>query len=105
MPSPVRHAIFEELRNVVLVPHSLLAILAVVSKTTDILQTFLQGAQETKQPRIVQLSVACLHRLIDTNAIDKVWAAISPLITSITFYHPYRRLNAILASKHVCVSL
>ncbi|EDQ89355.1 uncharacterized protein MONBRDRAFT_32420 [Monosiga brevicollis MX1] len=46
------------------------SILPEMLRAKDLMQSFLLGLEETKNPRVVQLSMACIHRMIDTDAID-----------------------------------
>lgn len=43
-----------------------------IARAGDILNAFLVGLEETKQPRIVQISIGCIYRLIENDAIDPV---------------------------------
>lgn len=43
-----------------------------IMQAEDILEAFVLGAAEVKQPKIVQIAVACIYRLIDNGAIVAV---------------------------------
>ena len=43
-----------------------------IAGTPDVLEALLAGCAETKNPKIVQMSVSCLHRLIAAGAISQV---------------------------------
>lgn len=43
-----------------------------IARAGDILNAFLVGLEEIKMPKIVQLSVGCIYRLIENDAVDPV---------------------------------
>lgn len=44
-----------------------------IINATDITEAFLLGCADVKAVKTVQISIACLHRLIDNGAVAQVW--------------------------------
>jgi hypothetical protein len=43
-----------------------------IVESSDILEAFLMGCNELKAPKIIQICMAALHRLIDNAAVNEV---------------------------------